>query len=120
MATTKATTTIWSGVTNAAGATTTSAAVDITTGYGAEVHAKITNGATGPTVACAITIETSPDNSNWFAYGGTFVSGSTTNSDVQSNTTALDPAVKYVRLKATGNTVQPVTIDAYTVNITAI
>lgn len=120
MAATKPTTSVWNGANNAAGATTTSTAVDISTGYGGEVYVKITNGATGPTVAAYVYIEASADNSKWYRYGGTFVQGTTTNSDVQSNTTPLDPGLKYVRLVCTGNTGQPVTLDADVVNITAI
>lgn len=35
-------------------------------GYGALLDIKITNGATGPTVAAQAQIYVSPDNSNWY------------------------------------------------------
>lgn len=71
MATTKEVSAIWSAQTLTAGAgDTTSAAETIDTGYGAALHIKLTNGATGPTVPAQVQIEVSADNTEWYEHGG--------------------------------------------------
>lgn len=120
MAATKTNTASFSGVSLTAGAANqTSSAVDLTGAYAAVANIKLTNGATGPTVAAQVQIETSEDNSKWYAFGGPFV-GSTTNSAVASWTVELPPAVMYVRLVAGSNTSQAVTVDADISRITGL
>jgi uncharacterized membrane protein len=52
----------------AAANTVTSTTLDNATGYGATITAKVTNGATGPTVGCTATVNISPDGSTWYFY----------------------------------------------------
>ena len=121
MATTKAFTAIWNAQSlTAGGGDTTSSAQTIDTGYGAAVHIKLTNGATGPTVAAQVQIETSGDNSEWYAMGGPLV-GLTSNNGIASwGAIEIPIGVEYVRLVAGSNTGQAVTVDADISNVTAI
>ena len=57
MAKTVARTTIQASASNAAGATATSSYIDIAADYDVVVVGQITNGATGPTIACSVFIE---------------------------------------------------------------
>ena len=121
MATTKAVTAIWSGTTLTAGAgDTTSSAVTLDDGYGAALGIKLTNGATGPTVAAQVQIEASQDNSEWYKFGGQLV-GATGNSEVSSwGGIEIPIGVEYVRLVGGSNTGQHVTVDADISEVTAI
>jgi hypothetical protein len=121
MATTKSVTAIWSGQTlTAGGGDTTSSAVTLDDGYGAALHIKLTNGATGPTVPAQVQIETSADNSEWYEFGGALV-GTTTNSDVVSwGGIEIPIGVEYLRLVAGSNTGQNVTVDADLSEVTAV
>lgn len=121
MASTKAVTAIWSGTTLTAGAAdTTSSAVVLDDGYGASLHIKLTNGATGPTVAAQVLIQVSADNSEWYDFGRALV-GLTTNSGVASwGGIEIPIGVEYLRLVAGSNTVQNVTVDADISEVTAL
>ena len=121
MATTKAVTAIWSAVTLTAGAgDTTSSAVDLTDGYGGTLNIKLTNGATGPTIAAQVQVQVSEDNSEWYNFGGALI-GSTANNAVTSWGGIIIPiATKYLRLVAGSNTGQNVTVDADLSEVTAI
>ena len=71
MATNKPVTVLDNNVTLTAGAGDhTSSIWTITDGYNAAINVKVTNGATGPTIAATWQIWTSPDNSNWYLFGG--------------------------------------------------
>ena len=73
------------------------------------VTAKVTNGATGPTIPCTFTLEVSHDNTNW----KTFVAATAQlgNSVVTEWAVDLPPTVAYVRSKFGGNTGQSVTVE---------
>ncbi len=62
MALTKATTAVQASATNNAAASTTSSWIDARTFYGVTIYAKVTNGATGPTIAARFRVQVSPDN----------------------------------------------------------
>lgn len=121
MATTKTTTIVWDNVVLTAGAgDTTGAAVDLTDGYGAVVDVKLTNGATGPTVAAQVQIETSPDNSNWYEFGGALV-GSTANNGVAPwGSIEIPIGTKYLRPIAGSNTGQDVTVRVEVTEVEAV
>src|SRR5688500_8721572 len=109
MAATKDTLTVHNGSTLTAGAgDTTSSAQDLQTSYGAAVHIKLTNGATGPTVAAQVIVEVSPDNSKWFQLVGPLV-GSTANNGIVSWSFSIPAAMKFVRTVSGSNTGQAVT-----------
>ena len=113
MALTKTTSVIWDNITlTASAADTTSTGLSLLLAYDATLDLKITNGATGPTVAAKIQIQHSPDNTNWYNFGGA-LSGMTTSAAVTS--WALIPLSltgRYIRLVAGSNTGQNVTVRA--------
>ena len=122
MAATKVRTSIWSAQTLTAGAgNTTSSAVDLSAGYGAQVDIQLTNGGTGPTIAAQVQIQVANDTGGtlWTNYGGPLV-GSVTASAVTSWSIQLPIGVARVRLVASSNTVQNVTVDADISNVTGI
>ena len=120
MATTKVVTAIASGLTMTAGAgDVTSSVVTLDDGYGATMGLKITNGATAPTVAGQIVIETSQDNSEFFQFGGALV-GSTTNSEVSSWVVNIPIGVEYLRIVTGSNTAQDTTADVDISEVTEV
>lgn len=98
---------------NAAAGTTTSSGQSI--GYGDSGIAVITNGGTGPTIACALYIDFSADNST-FINGPAVGSGDT----VASSVTTIPYSFgiggggdwNYYRTRFTGNTGQSCTVIA--------
>jgi hypothetical protein len=113
MAITKSAAVIWNGITLTASAgDTTSAGQNLAAAYGAVLDLKLTNGATGPTVAAQIQIQVSEDNSNYYNYGGA-LKGSTVNSAVsQWGGIEVPLGTNYVRLVGGSNTGQNVTARA--------
>lgn len=125
MATTKVRTAVATGATSwtamtltASAADVTSDALDLRTGYGAIVQIKITNGATGPTVPAQCIVQTSADNSTYFAFTAPLVAG-TTNSASYTWAVEIPIGVMYLKLVAGSNTAQDVTITADISNVTA-
>jgi hypothetical protein len=111
MASTKTARVLESGLTLTAGAgDDTGAALDLTDSYGGELHLKITNGGTGPTVAGQIQIQTSADNSEWYDYAGPMVA-TTGNSEITSWNVDIPMGVMYLRTVQGSNTGQNVTCD---------
>ena len=113
MASTKVVTVLADNVTLTAGAgNTTSSVATLDDGYGAALHIKLTNGATGPTVAASVQIQVSADNSEYYNFGGAFT-GSTTNSAVVSwGGVEIPIGVEYLRIVSGSNTGQNVRLDA--------
>jgi len=75
----------------------------------AMLNIKITNGATGPTVAAQAQVQTSPDNSNWFNRGGALVAA-LGNAVVSSWSIAIGANDNYIQVVSGSNTVQNVVI----------
>jgi len=120
MPSTKANTQIRDGVTMTAGAgDVTSSSVDLSAGYGAELHVKLTNGGTGPTLPAEVQIEVSADDTKFYAFAGALV-GSVVNSAVISWSIDIPIGVQNVRLVSGSNTDQNVTIDADVSQVTAL
>lgn len=117
--TTKTRAAIWTTTTlTAAAGNTTSSAVDMTTSERGGLQIKLTNGATGPTVAAQVQIEVSDDNTNWFTYGPPLV-GSTANNGVRSwGEIEIPVDIMYFRLVAGSNTGQDVTVNASVAKVT--
>jgi len=112
MALTKTAQSVQASATNTAGSTTTSGA--FTTYYGVSGVAIITNGGTGPTVACDFVIEASNDGSTWFEWSRQ--TAGTTASATYRFPFALGIGAgadfQAYRVKFTGNTAQSVTVQA--------
>ena len=118
MAATKSAVTIQTSASNTAGSTTTASAVDLTTAYGMLITGKITNGGTGPTVACDFVVEVSNDNSAWKTLAR-YTAG-TTNSAVYEFAVDVPQSTMYARTVFTGNTGQTVTVEAFGHKLTGI
>jgi len=125
MAATKARTSIWSSQTLTAGAGDTSGSwIDLSAGYGALVDIKLTNGATGPTVAAQVQVQVAADYNAGAPtlttnFGGALV-GLTSNNGVAQFSVEIPLGVAAARLVAGSNTGQNVTVDADISNVTAI
>lgn len=122
MASTKAVTAIFNGETFTAGSThADSSVVTLDDGYGAALHVKITNGATGPTVALSLQIWVSADNSEWYKFGGELQGNTDNNGEVSWGGINIPMGVEYLKIApATNNTGQNVTVDADISEVTAI
>ena len=103
---------------NTSGSTTTGTAINLTTALGGLLTAKITNGGTGPTVACDLVIEVSGDNTNWKTFAR--FRHTTANNDVGEWAVNIPVGTMYVRAVFTGNTVQAVTVEAFLQELTSI
>ena len=110
--------TLQASASNAAAGTTTGTALDLRTDLGLLVTAKVTNGATGPTVACTFRLETSNDNSTWFTYFE--ATAQTGNNVVTQWAVTLGPEVMYCRSAFTGNTGQAVTVICHGQELTSL
>ena len=105
----------------AGAADVTGSTIDISTAYGAQVDIKLTNGATGPTIAAQVQIEVAADAAGtlFTKFGGALV-GSTANSGVSSWSVQLPIGVAAFRLISGSNTAQNVTLDADYSKVTGI
>lgn len=114
MAASKTVTAVFNGESFVAGNThADSSVVDLSAAYGGALGIKITNGASGPTIALALQIQVSQDNSEFYDFGGPLV-GSVTNSDIVSwGGIEIPLGVEYLKIVPdTDNTGQNVTVDA--------
>ena len=117
---TKAVTAILNGVTmTAAASDVTTDGPDLDTSFGAQLGIKLTNGATGPTVAAQVQIQVSQDDSKFYNFGGALV-GSVANSAVSSWSIEIPIGVEHIQLVSGSNTGQNVTVDADISQVTAI
>jgi hypothetical protein len=121
MALTKSYTAIQASTSNAAGATTDSSAATIN--YGLSIIAKVTNGATAPTVGCDVVLQVREAAGTWREY------------DRRTAGTGSNGVYSFVfnlgvggaggdwyeaRIEFTGNTVQAVTVQADAESTTAL
>lgn len=104
-------------VTNAASGTTTSGTYDNTSSLGAIINAKVTNGATGPTLACTVTINTSPDGTNWYFYASQ--TAGTAASTAYPMAFLVPPEAIRAQVVFSGNTAQAVTVEAQYQSLTS-
>jgi len=119
MASTKTYTTLIAAATsNTAGSTTTGTAANTSTAYGGAITVKLTNGATGPTVAAQAHVLVSGDNTN-FKTLCTFY-GDTVNSSVNEFAVDINPGYKYVNVTVDSNTGQTVTCEAFFHELTTV
>jgi hypothetical protein len=122
---TKSRTSIWSGQTLTAGAGSTNGTwIDLSGVFEAQIDIRITNGATGPTVAAQVQVQVANDYNAGSPtlpgnFGGALVA-SVINSDVNYFSITIPIGCAAVRLVAGSNTGQNVTIDADISRVTAI
>lgn len=119
MAITKTRSTVQASATNTAGSTTTSSYLDVSGDYDTEIVGQITNGGTGPTVACSVSVQVADSgSSNPITVGG--MTGSLAASAVVPFRIPIPRGASKVRTVFTGNTGQSVTVEAYAERVTAI
>ncbi len=111
MTATKTARTLQASASNGAGSTTTATTWDLRTAFGGVVQARVTNGGTGPTVACTVTVNISVDGSAWRQYAA--ATAGTTNSGVYDFVFEIAAPVMYAQVVFSGNTGQAVTVEAY-------
>jgi hypothetical protein len=98
--------------TNSAGGTTTGSWVNVSATYGGEVAAKVTNGATGPTLPCEFYLDTSPDNGTTVYAQRGYGKAGVANDGVYTFFVPVPFGTRYIRTRFTGNTAQSVTVQA--------
>ncbi len=86
-------------------------AVDVRTFAGGEWAYKITNGASAPTVAATLVLQTSHDGTNWYDYF--MVGGAAGASGVSSGSVGMSAGVMYARAIAYGNATNAVMVESY-------
>ncbi len=120
MAATKAVTAIFSAEDFTTGGHADSSAINLDDGYGAQLGVKVTNGATGPTVALSLQIEVSQDGTEYYNFGGPLASA-TGNSIVTSWSIDIPIGVEYVKLsESVTPTGQTVVVDSDISEVTAV
>lgn len=120
MASTKVVTVLDNNVTlTAAAGDNTSSIWSLLTGYGGLLHIKVTNGATGPTLAAQAQVWVSPDNSNFYKLGGALIAA-LGNAIITSWSIPVPIGAKYAKVVSGSNTGQNVTIRSEGVEVTAI
>lgn len=110
---TKSTSTLQASASNGAGSTTNSSSIDLTTKIECDIRGMVTNGGTGPTVACNVKLQVSSDNSTWKDTPFQVAPAGTTNSAVGYFFFKGLRGGQYYRVCFTGNTGQAVTVEAF-------
>ncbi|GAC1332151.1 MAG: hypothetical protein NVSMB20_03260 [Bradyrhizobium sp.] len=118
MAATHASGTLQASISLAAGGTQTSGTLDNSTGYGAIITARVTNGATGPTAGCVVTLNVSPDGTTWYQWAqqtaGVAASG------VYPLAFRVEPETLKAQIVFNGTSGQAVTVDAQYQQLTGL
>lgn len=121
MALTKTAQSVQASATNSAGGTTTSAAFDAN--YGASIVARVTNGGTGPTVACDAVLEVSNDGgTTWFEWDRQTAGLVASTAYPMAFKLGIGDGADFgkYRVKFSGNTGQSVTVQADAETTTAL
>lgn len=119
MAATKTRRTIIAAATsNAAGATTNGTEVDLSTKYGGVLTARITNGATGPTVGADVVVYVGSATGEKREFSRQ--TAPTTNNAVTDFVVEIPPGAMFLNVSITGNTGQAVTGEVFLEELTTI
>lgn len=110
MPATKVASTLQAAASNAAGATTTSTTLNMSSAYAGFISAQITNGATAPTAPATVTVNVSPDGVTFYPYAvGTAQTAASVATDFVFD---LPTAAMYANAVFGGNTGSAVTVAA--------
>jgi hypothetical protein len=115
---TKTARTFQASTTNTAAGTTTGTGVNLTTALGCTITAKITNGATGPTLACSVEVQISNNGTDWKRFA--ISRAALGNNAVSEFVFDLPAPVMHARTVFTGNTGQDVTVEAFGHELTSV
>ncbi|MCR4302109.1 MAG: hypothetical protein NUV51_10900 [Sulfuricaulis sp.] len=125
---TKTARTLIAAATSNAAGSATRGTVDLRTAQGGMLTIKVTNGATGPTVAPTITVSVAhnagatptagAEGSDWKRMYQ--VGGDSTNNSVNQWSVDVPPGVMHLQVEVTGNTAQAVTCEAFLSEITSV
>lgn len=118
MAASKSSATLQASASNAAGATTTSTALNLTAAYGGIIVATVTNGSTAPTGPCSATVNISPDGTTWSQFAQQ--TAGMVASSVYPMAFELPMSVMYAQVVFSGNTGSAVTVAASAEYVTGI
>ena len=110
--------TLVASTSNAAGATTNGTEWDNTTKYGGVIMARITNGATGPTVGCDFVVYLGDATTVKREFSRQ--TAGVTNNGVYDFAVEIPPGAMFINTQFTGNTAQAVTVEAYAEELTSI
>ena len=120
MAATKVVTVLDDNVTlTAAAGDHTSGVWTLDDGYGGSLYIKVTNGATGPTVAAQAQVWASPDNSNWYKFEWPLIA-TLGNNIITSWSRPIPIGVEYIKVISGSNTVQDCIVRCEGSEVTAI
>lgn len=103
---------------NAAGATTNGTELNLSTAYGALINARITNGATGPTIAASVVVYTGSATGEKREYRR--VTADLGNNAVTDIPIDVPEDAMFVNVDITGNTGQAVTCEVFAQELTTI
>lgn len=109
---------IAAGTSNAPGTSTNGTELNLSAAYGAVVTARITNGATGPTVGADVVVYVGGATGEKREFAR--VTAPTTNSAVTDFVIEIPPAAMFVNVDVTGNTGQAVTAEVFAHELTGI
>lgn len=119
MAVTKTARTIQSSTSVSAGATQNGTEIDLATALGMAITARVTNGATGPTIGCTAIVEVRESGSgNWRTWAQ--ATAPVTANAVTDFAWDVPATVIRVRVTFTGHTGQAVTVEAIGHELTTI
>lgn len=120
MAATKTTNVVRNDVTMTADAgDQNSSSVNVSSGFGVVAYMKLTNGGTAPTVAAKIQVQLSPDDTNWYDFGGPLI-GNLTISGIEGFVLDVPVAANYIRFVTGSNTDENVTMRIELTNVAAV
>lgn len=102
----------------AAGGSQTSGTLALASSLGSSVMARVTNGATGPTIGCDVILEYSDGGSGWFEAAR--ATAGVANSGVYDFLFVVRPEIGSLRVRFTGNTGQAVTVEAHAHILSAV
>lgn len=118
MAATKTSKTILASTSNTAGSSTNATEWNASTSYGGLVCAKITNGATGPTVGCDFVVYTGGTSGTKREFSRQ--TAPTTNNAITEFSIEIPPDAIFVNVTFTGNTAQAVTVECEVQELTTV
>ena len=120
MAAVKTTNVVRNNITMTAGAgNATSDSVNISAGFGAVSYIKLTNGSPAPTVAAQAQIQLSPNDTDWYDFGGPLIGNLTVNG-VEQFITDIPVAANFIRFITGSNTVENVTMRIEVTDVASV